>query len=172
MAMFDQRYSGVLPALFYGTGKLTADKPIVATVNFVTNYDPNRGEYASVYRAFASTNGGTRVFLPTLKKNAVDTNIGASFSSGIAGRLIGSSATTVTLTYHLASGTLQRTQSVSPSSPIISFDQRYDAGLADGSSISGVLTTNPPQLIVATVSLTASGDVSGDATMTYEGIPQ
>jgi hypothetical protein len=93
-------------------------------------------------------------------------------SSGVSGRLIGGNATTVMLTLYLASGTLQRTASVSPTYPNFSFDQRADAGLADGSNVSGVLTTNPPQLIAASVNIVAAPSVLGDALFTYEGIGQ
>lgn len=172
-ATFDQRYSTALPSSFYGTGKLTADKPIVAIVNIVTNYDANRGMRAASYRAFPSTAGAARVFLPILRKNALDAVTGIRQSTGVVGRLIGSSATTVTLTYYFTDGTsLQRTQTVSPSAPMINFDQRNDAALADGSVASGVLTTSPAQPIVAAVAIAVDSTVLGDASMYYEGISQ
>ena len=171
MGGFDLRYSSALAgqSTFYGVGKLTADKPIAAIVETFSNFDANRGMHAAAYRVFP--NGANSVFLPLLRKAALDASTGVYQSSGISGRLVGDTATTVTLTYYLADGTTQqRTQAVTPSNPIISFDQRYDTGLPNGASGSGILTTNPAQPIVAVVGVAGDSSVLGDTHLYYEGI--
>ena len=174
MGWFDQRYSSALASLptFYGTGTLTANKSIVATVNVVTNYDANRGMRSATYRGFPSVASGksTSVFLPLLSKNALDSASGVRQTMGVVGQLIGDSPTTVTITYYFTSGSLQRTATLTPSVPMFTFDPRYDVGIADGTVFTGVLTTNPPQPIVAVVSGSADSSFLGDVGAYYDGI--
>ncbi|MBI5304863.1 MAG: hypothetical protein HY868_22195 [Chloroflexi bacterium] len=175
IGLFDLRYSSALAGVssFYGSGVITADKPVVATINMVSNTDTTRGTRAATYRAFSSAMGGTRVFLPSLWKNATDPATGVSWGTGVVGQLIGNSATTVTLTYYLTNGmTASQSATISPSVPMFTFDQRYFAGIPDGTIASGVLTTNPPQSIIAAVSFATASTTYGDACMYYEGIGQ
>jgi len=172
---FDLRYSAALAPYtsFYGIGTLTSNKPVVATINVVTNTDATRGSRAATYRAFASGMGGSKLFLPSLWKNATDPATGVSWGTGVVGRLIGNTTTTVTLTYYLANGaTATQTATVTPSLPMFTFDQRFFAGVPDGTIATGVLTTNPPQPIIAAVAFSAGATTYGDACMYYEAFPQ
>ncbi|MBI5304891.1 MAG: hypothetical protein HY868_22345 [Chloroflexi bacterium] len=55
---------------------------------------------------------------------------------------------------------------------VLDLDQRYLAGIPNGTIVSGALRTNPPQPIIAAVSFATASTTYGDACMFYEGIPQ
>ncbi|MCL4394789.1 MAG: hypothetical protein M1482_08325 [Chloroflexi bacterium] len=176
MPQFDQRNSAALAGLssFYGSGRLTANRPIVAIVEHFTTYNSTKGMRAAAYRLLPAPADMTRVLLPVLKKAASNAATGGTWGTGVVGRLAGGDATTVTLTLYLSNGTTQtRTASVSPTTPMFGFDQRFDTGLANGTIASGVLTTSYPyQPIVASVDVVGDSTVLGDAVGSYEGIPQ
>ncbi len=171
LASFDLRYSSVLPSSFYGSGALTADKPIVAVVISMSDYNATLGLREATYSALPAARGGTQVFLPALQKNYLDPVTGVTSSTGVMARLAASSPTTVTLTYYLPDGsTTLQSASLSATTPMASFDQRYNATLPSGTTLAGILTTNPPVPIVAVVSFAANSSIYGDTSAYYEGI--
>ncbi len=175
MGQFDQRSTSALSSqsTFYGSGVITANKPIVAIVNVTTNTVANLGARVGGYRAFPGSAGATRVFMPMLRKYATDAATGVELSTGISGQLLGNSATTVTLTYYLPNGTTaSESVTVSPSAPMFNFDQRNSAVISNGTVATGVLTTNPAQPIVVVGNTTATESYAGDVVLYYEGLGQ
>ena len=172
MITFDNRSSSAIPSFYYGSGTLTSSKPIIAIVNYVVNASA-RGLQGGTYRAFAASGGGNTVFIPLLRKNSLDVGSGISWGTGVLGRLIGSSATTVTITYYHSNGnTYTQTANISPTSPMFTFDQRSNGSLPDG-TMSAVITSNPAQSFNVIVNVAAPSTVQGDAFMTFSGvIPQ
>jgi hypothetical protein len=172
---FDQRYSPALSGVssFYGSGILTADKPIVAIINIASNWDANRGLRAASYQAIPDTAAKARVFLPKLAKSASDSATGIAWSTSVVGRLASSTPTIVTLTYYLDDGTTeQQTQLLTSLAPMFTFDQRYASNLLNGRVMSGVLSTNPPQPIVGVSSFGGDASVVGDTCYYYNGVGQ
>ena len=167
-ATFDQRN---LSGFFYGTAVLTSDTPVIATVSYVVNYNASRGLAGATYRAFTAAGGGSTVFVPLLQKNSFDSGTGVSWGTGLLGQLLGSTATTITVTYYDSVGnTYVRTAHVTPSSPMFTVDQRSDAGLPNG-NMSAVLTSSPAQPFGVIVSSVGPSSVLGDANMSYAGTP-
>lgn len=171
-ATFDQRYL-VSETSFYGSAILTSSTPIIAITNMVTDFSPSRGVRASTYRAITTATGTQKVFIPLILKNYYDPGTGVTWGTGIAVRLLSSSSGTVWINYYNG-GTLVGTSSslISPSSPMVTFDQRFDPTLAGQSVVNGsaVITSTVP--IAATVNGVGSNTAIGDAASTYAGVNQ
>jgi hypothetical protein len=171
----DQRYDPALTMnLFFGSATITSAKPIVALANLVTTFSQSRGVRASTYRAFADGSGTLNVFVPQVLKNYLDSGTNITWGTGMVVRLLGNSAGTVTVTYYNNVNSAVRTNSypISPSSPLVNIDQRYDSSLSDQSVVNGsaVVTSTVP--IAATVNEVGSSATVGDETTTYAGVNQ
>jgi len=169
---FDQRYLASETA-FYGSAILTSTTPIIAITNMVTDFSSSRGVRASSYRAITTATGTQKIFIPQILKNYYDSGTGVTWGTGIAVRLLSSSSGTVWINYYNG-GTLVGTSSspISPSSPMVTFDQRFDSTLASQSVVNGsaVITSTVP--IAATVNGVGSNTAQGDAASTYAGVNQ
>lgn len=176
MVAFDQRNDAALSgwSQLYGSAVLTADKAIVAMVNTVCNYSVARGLQGVTWRAFTSSGGGTTAFLPYLADYALDAGTGVQWGTGVLGRVMNSTNTTVTITYYLADGTTQtESKAVTPATnPMFDFDQRNNAKIPNGQIVSAVITTSPAVPISVMVNTVAPSTVLGDAYMNYAGVMQ
>ena len=173
MATFDQRSTPTLVGSFYGSAVVTANKPIIAITNYVVDFAPGRGVQGATYRAFTASGGGTTVFLPLLRKNALDAGTGVSWGTGVLGRLVGSGSTTITITYYHSNGnTYTQTwyQTVSPSNPMFTFDQRSLGATVPDGTMSAVITSNPAQPFSVIVNVVGPSTAPGDALMNFPGV--
>jgi hypothetical protein len=172
-ATFDQRYDLGAESSFYGSATLTCSTPIVALANMVTD-STSQGVRASTYRALASGSGTQTVFIPQILKNYIDSGTGVNWGTGIAVRLLSGSTGTVTITYYnnVDNSVLTTSQSISPASPMVTFDQRFDTTLSGESVVNGsaVIVSTVP--IAATVNGVGASGAPGDAATTYAGVNQ
>ena len=166
----DQRYDTALANVswFYGTAVVTADRPVIVVAPYLTNYSSYRGNRQVFYRAFTLNTGGSTMFVPELLKNGLDSGSGISWSTGLIGQFMGSSAQTVTLTYYYADGsTTTSTASVSPSQPMFGWDQRTDPNMTQSVSAAVITCPEPFGIIVQ---LFGDSSALGDAAGVYSGI--
>lgn len=173
-ATFDQRYDLTTETSFYGSVTLTSSTPIVALANMVTAYGAN-GVRASTYRALTTVQGTNTVFIPQILKNYADSGTGVTWGTGIAVRLLSGSSGTVQITYYNNQDNAVLTspaQAISPSSPMVTFDQRFDTTLSGESVVYGSAVISSTVPVAATVNGVGAAGTPGDCATTYAGVNQ
>ncbi len=153
---------GVSPAPFVGSGHASRGYGFAAVVNQATTASLKTMSYSAVRQ------GATTVVLPVVLKNHTWWGL-SGWNTGLAVQNLGSSATTVNISYYDESGALIVTES-SVGLPVKAMHVYNPAPTSGGiGSFQGtaVVTANQPLAVV--VNLTAPSD-GGDSAMSYTGV--
>lgn len=156
----------IFPATGVGEGNIAAAKiQSSGQVLVSAGYEyKDQGEWRMQYNDFLA--GSDTIILPRIYKKHPDGS--ATWSTGIQVQNVGTSSTTVTVSYYNLAGSLEDTEPKwVQENNSVTFYQPSNGDLNDGFIGSAVITSDNGQPIVAQVNVTNDG--SGDAAMSYSG---
>lgn len=156
----------IFPATGVGEGKIASAKiESSGQVLVSAGYEyKDQGEWRMQYNDFLA--GSDTIILPRIYKKHPDGS--ATWSTGIQVQNVGTSPTTVTVSYYDMAGSLADTEPKwVQENNSVTFYQPSNGDLNDGFVGSAVITSDNGQPIVAQVNVTNDGP--GDAAMSYSG---
>lgn len=160
--LVDLASEGMLPSLYYGAARVSADRKIGVLVQ------QNAGGVLNVYSGFTSANAQSTLYVPQVVKNVYDSGTQYNYQSSIIVMSADLSPANVTVTYFWFDGAAYGSSVSSQNGQIAStFDLRYDPALSNKGLVFASARIDANKPVVAVVPFFADFNASRGLRSTY-----